>query len=166
MEHPAWCSGGRRPLIAGCLSLQKPGMDLPVSHPVWVSNPRPPTSGSRSLANCAIGATLAPNASASATPPAVPRSLGEPQNSGALARRLPPRRKGSMPRMIRKSCSSRATHHIICFSSKRLPSRCLRQPKVGATADLLKDRGAGGPERSALSNNNNNNNINNTIITP
>ena len=34
MECPAWCSGGRRPLIAGCLSLQRLGMDLPVIRPV------------------------------------------------------------------------------------------------------------------------------------
>ena len=37
-NFPAWCSGGRRPLIAGCLSLQRLGIDLPVTHPAWDSN--------------------------------------------------------------------------------------------------------------------------------
>ena len=39
MECPAWCSEGWRPLIAGCLSLWTCGMDLPVTRPVWDSNP-------------------------------------------------------------------------------------------------------------------------------
>ena len=43
----AWCSGGRRPLIAGCLSLQRLGMDLPRTCPAWDSNPRPLASESR-----------------------------------------------------------------------------------------------------------------------
>ena len=47
MECPAWCSGGQRPLIAGCLSLQALGVDLPVTRPVWDSNLRPPASESR-----------------------------------------------------------------------------------------------------------------------
>ena len=38
MECPAWCSGGRRPLIAGCRSLQSLGVALPVTRPVWDSN--------------------------------------------------------------------------------------------------------------------------------
>ena len=42
---PAQCSGGRRPLIAGCLSLHWLAMDLPLTRPVWDSNPRPPASG-------------------------------------------------------------------------------------------------------------------------
>ena len=41
---PAWCSGGPRPLIAGCLSLQRLGVDLPVTRTVWDSKPRPPAS--------------------------------------------------------------------------------------------------------------------------
>ena len=43
-DFPSWCSGGRRPLIAGCISLQRLGVDLPVLRPVWNSNPRPPAS--------------------------------------------------------------------------------------------------------------------------
>ena len=53
-NFPAWCSGGRR---AGCLSLQRPGIDLPVTRPAWGSNLRPPASESRPLTNWAIGAT-------------------------------------------------------------------------------------------------------------
>ena len=34
MEYPAWCSGGRRPLIARWLSLQRLGVDLYVTRPV------------------------------------------------------------------------------------------------------------------------------------
>ena len=34
---PAWCSGGRRPLIAGCLSLQRLGIDFPVACPAMVT---------------------------------------------------------------------------------------------------------------------------------
>ena len=58
MECSAWCSGSRRPLIAGRLSLQRLGVDLPVTRPVRDSNPIPHASESRSLANCAIGATI------------------------------------------------------------------------------------------------------------
>ena len=47
-NRPAWCSGGQRHLIAGCVSLQRIGMNLPVARPVWDSNPRPPASESRS----------------------------------------------------------------------------------------------------------------------
>ena len=47
-NFPAWCSGGRRPLIARCSSLQRLGMDLPVTRPVWYSKPGPPASESRS----------------------------------------------------------------------------------------------------------------------
>ena len=36
-----------RPLIAGCLFLQRLGVDLPLNRPVWDSNPRPPASESR-----------------------------------------------------------------------------------------------------------------------
>ena len=54
---PARCSGGRRPLIAGCLSLQRLGVDISVIHPVWDSIPRHPASESRFLAIWAIGAT-------------------------------------------------------------------------------------------------------------
>ena len=32
-ECPTWCSGGQRPLIAGCPSLPRLGMDLPVTKP-------------------------------------------------------------------------------------------------------------------------------------
>ena len=46
---PEWCSGGRRPLIAGRLSLQRLGVDLPLARPVWESSPGPPVSESRSL---------------------------------------------------------------------------------------------------------------------
>ena len=46
-NFPAWCSGGRRPLIAGCLSLQRLVMDLPLIRPVWDSNPRPSCKVSR-----------------------------------------------------------------------------------------------------------------------
>ena len=56
-ECPAWCSGGRRPLIAGCLSLWRLGVDLPATRPVWDLNLGPPASESPSLANCAFGAT-------------------------------------------------------------------------------------------------------------
>ena len=49
MECPAWCSGGRRPLIAALLSLQRIGMDLPVTRPVWDSKLGPPDSESRPL---------------------------------------------------------------------------------------------------------------------
>ena len=38
MECPAWCSGGRRPLIAGWLSLQRIEIVLPVTRQVWDSN--------------------------------------------------------------------------------------------------------------------------------
>ena len=37
-NFPAWCSRGRRPLIAGCLSLQRLEIDLPVTHPARDSN--------------------------------------------------------------------------------------------------------------------------------
>ena len=47
MECPARCSGGRRPLIAGCSSLQRLGVDLPLIPPVWESNLGPPASESR-----------------------------------------------------------------------------------------------------------------------
>ena len=47
-NYPAWCLGGRMPLIAGRLSLQGLGMDLPITRPVWDSNPRPPASETRS----------------------------------------------------------------------------------------------------------------------
>ena len=40
-----------------CLSLQRFGVDLPVTRPVWYSNSRPPEFESRSFANCATGAT-------------------------------------------------------------------------------------------------------------
>ena len=49
MECPALCSGGFRLLIAGCWSLQRLGMNLPVTLPVW-SNLGPPASESQSLA--------------------------------------------------------------------------------------------------------------------
>ena len=49
-ECPAWCSEGRRPMIAGCLSLQRLGVGLPVARPVSDSNLGPPASESRSLA--------------------------------------------------------------------------------------------------------------------
>ena len=52
-NFPAWCSGGRRPLIAGCLSIQRLGIDLPVTCPAWDSNLRPPASESRPLTNLA-----------------------------------------------------------------------------------------------------------------
>ena len=45
----AWRSGGRRPLIAGCLSLQRLRTDLPVTRPAWEWNLRPPASESRPL---------------------------------------------------------------------------------------------------------------------
>ena len=48
MECPAWCSGGRRPLISGCSSLQRLGMDLAVTRPVWDAKLGPPASDSRS----------------------------------------------------------------------------------------------------------------------
>ena len=54
----AWCSRGRRPLIAGCLSLQKLGIDLPVTRPACDSNPRHPTSETWPLTNWATGATM------------------------------------------------------------------------------------------------------------
>ena len=57
LNCPAWCSGGRRPLIAGRPSLQRLGVDLPLTRPVWDSNLGPPASESRPLANRAIGAT-------------------------------------------------------------------------------------------------------------
>ena len=44
-------SGGRRPLIAGCLSLHRLGMDLPVTRTVWDSSLRPPASERRSSTN-------------------------------------------------------------------------------------------------------------------
>ena len=47
----AWCSGGWRPLIAGCLSLQMLGICLPATRAAWDSNPRPPASESRPLTN-------------------------------------------------------------------------------------------------------------------
>ena len=47
-EWPARCSGGRRPLIAGCLSLQRLGVDLPVTRQVCDLNLWPPGSESRS----------------------------------------------------------------------------------------------------------------------
>ena len=34
----------RGPSIAGCFSLQSLGVDLPITRPVWDSNPRPPAS--------------------------------------------------------------------------------------------------------------------------
>ena len=43
MECPAWCSGGRRPLIEGCLSLRRLGMVLPVTRPVNIE-PQTPAS--------------------------------------------------------------------------------------------------------------------------
>ena len=46
-NFPAWCSRGRRPLIAGCVSLQRLGFDLHVNCPAWDSNLRPPASESR-----------------------------------------------------------------------------------------------------------------------
>ena len=46
---PARCSGGRRPLIAECLSLQRLGVDSSVTRPVWDSNLGPPACESRSL---------------------------------------------------------------------------------------------------------------------
>ena len=49
-NFPAWCSGCRRPLIAGCLSRQRLGIDLTLTRPVWDSNLRPPASESRSIA--------------------------------------------------------------------------------------------------------------------
>ena len=36
---PEWCSGGRRPLIAGRLSLQRLGMDSPLTRPFWPDLP-------------------------------------------------------------------------------------------------------------------------------
>ena len=36
-------------LIAGCLSLQRLGMDIPITRPVWGSNPGPPASESTLL---------------------------------------------------------------------------------------------------------------------
>ena len=45
-NSPVWCSGGRRPLIAGCLSLQRLEGASPVTRP----DLRPPASESRSLA--------------------------------------------------------------------------------------------------------------------
>ena len=53
---PAWCSGGHRPLIAGCLSLHRLGINLPVTRPARDANLRPPASESRPLTNWAIGA--------------------------------------------------------------------------------------------------------------
>ena len=47
MKCPAWCSGGQRPWIAGCLSLQRLIMDLPLTRPVRDSNLGPPASESR-----------------------------------------------------------------------------------------------------------------------
>ena len=47
-NFPSWCSGGRRPLIAGCLSLQRLGIDVPVTRPAWDLNLRPPASESHS----------------------------------------------------------------------------------------------------------------------
>ena len=47
----AWCSGGRRPLIAGCLSLQRLGMDLPGTCPALDSKPRPLASDIRHLSH-------------------------------------------------------------------------------------------------------------------
>ena len=58
MECPAWCSGGQRPLIAGCSSLQRLGMDLPVTHPVWASNLGPPASNVQHLPHWAADAAL------------------------------------------------------------------------------------------------------------
>ena len=49
-NFPAWCSGGRRPFIAECLSLQHLGLHLPVTRPVWDSNLGPPASESGSSA--------------------------------------------------------------------------------------------------------------------
>ena len=43
MECPALCSGGGMPVIAGCLSLQRLGMDLLVTHPVSIE-PETPAS--------------------------------------------------------------------------------------------------------------------------
>ena len=48
-NFPALCSGGRRPLVAGCLSLRRLGVDLPVTRPVWDWNRRPPASESPSF---------------------------------------------------------------------------------------------------------------------
>jgi len=45
----ARCSGGRRPLTAGCLSLQSLVVGLPAIRPVWDSNVGPPASEIRSL---------------------------------------------------------------------------------------------------------------------
>ena len=50
MESPAWCSGGWRPLIAGSLSLQRLGVDLPLTRPVWDSNLGPLAPESQSVA--------------------------------------------------------------------------------------------------------------------
>ena len=58
MECPAWCYGGRRPLIAGCLSLQRLGVGLPVTRPVWDSIPDLLHLRADPSANCDIGATL------------------------------------------------------------------------------------------------------------
>ena len=49
MECPAWCSGDRRPLIAGCLSLRRLVMGLPVT--CLAGHRTPPASESRST-NC------------------------------------------------------------------------------------------------------------------
>ena len=49
MKCHACCSGGQRPLMAGCLSLQRLGIGLPVTCPVWDSNLRPPAFESRSF---------------------------------------------------------------------------------------------------------------------
>ena len=50
MECPAWFSGGLRLVIAGCLSLQRLGVGLPLARPVWDSNlGRPAASESRPL---------------------------------------------------------------------------------------------------------------------
>ena len=59
LNSPAWCSGGRRPLIAGRFSLQRLGVGLPITRPVWDSN-LDPASESRPLTNCAVGATKSP----------------------------------------------------------------------------------------------------------
>ena len=48
-DFPVWCSGGRRPWIAGCVSLQRLGVGLHLTRPAWESNLVRPASEIASL---------------------------------------------------------------------------------------------------------------------
>ena len=40
LYFPAWCSGGRGPVIAGCLSPKRFGIDLSATRPAWELEPQ------------------------------------------------------------------------------------------------------------------------------